>query len=112
MATKDVTSLLERLEAFEDRLGVRLESLSAELNVIDDESIYLTVRGEFHPISGATLSQNIALVVAVYDSASRVVATGSQIFCESDFFGFEVFEVLIHLTEEKLTRVRIHPKAI
>ncbi len=110
MAVKDVTKLVERLEAFEDRLGVRIESLSAHLNADDDESVYLVVRGELHPKSGTELEQSIELVVAAYDSASRVVATGSEFFDASSFFGFEIFDVTVEIPVKNLARVRIHPK--
>ena len=109
-AKKDVTQLLERLEAFEDRLGVRLESLSAQLDADDDESMYLDVRGELHPKSGTELKQDMRLIVAVYDSASRVVATEGWSFSTSDFWGFEVFHICVKLDVKDVTRVRIYPK--
>lgn len=110
MAVKDVTQLVERLEAFEDRLGVQLESLSAQLDVINDESVYLWVRGELHPTSGTELGQSVELVVAAYDSASRVVGTSTRYFDASSFFGFEIFEIVVQINVKNLTRIRIHPK--
>lgn len=45
----DVTSKIERLEVFEERLGVTLESLSAFLQGDGGEGFLLIVRGELQP---------------------------------------------------------------
>ena len=107
----DVTSLVERLEAFEDRLGVRMESLNADVMELNDGT-YLRVRGELHLKSGTELEQNVFLVVAVYDSSGRIVGTKQQWFVKRTFFGFEVFQIDVNLdaTELKLTRIRVYPK--
>ncbi len=109
MSNKDVTHLIERLEAFEDRLGVRLESIHSDLNVHDD-SAWLRVRGELHPKSGTKLQEDLELVVAAYDSSSQVVGTTTSIFEASEFFGFEIFNILVEIHVDKLTRVRVYPK--
>ena len=109
MVTQDVSALLERLEAFEDRLSLRLESLSAYLDIYDDWS-NLWVRGELHPKSGVHLVQPVELVVAAYDSASRVVGTTTRHFDTGSFFGFEVFEVLVIIPVTKLSRIRVYPE--
>jgi hypothetical protein len=104
---KDVTKTLERLEAFEDRLEVRLESLSALI-----EHGYLHVRGELHLKSGMQLQRNIRLDVAVYDSLSRVVATGQVVYLAENFFGFEVFEIPVAVDELSFARICIYPKPL
>ena len=60
----DVTHLIERLEAFEERVGVRLEALFAHIDEYGD----LTVRGEVHPREGATIKENIIVEMGAYDS--------------------------------------------
>lgn len=109
MGVKDIANLIERLEAFEDRLGVRLESMSADIDEISDDSLYLTVRGELHSNSGLVLEQNLELIVAAYDLAFRVVGT-SKHYIESDaFYGFEIFEIVVSIPEKTLSRIRIYP---
>jgi hypothetical protein len=110
MAVTDVTKLLERLEAFEDRLGVRLESLSVFMEVIGDDCVGLLVRGELHPQAGTELQQDVELIVAAYDSSSRIVGTMSQHFEASGFFGFETFEMIVEIHLNEIARVRIYPK--
>lgn len=85
MTVTDITNLIERLEAFEDRLGVRLESLSAKFEQYDDTG-FVKVLGELHPQSGTTLQKDIELIVAAYDSSSRIVGTGSTYLEASGFF--------------------------
>jgi hypothetical protein len=109
MAT-DVTSLIERLEAFEDRVGVRLESLGAELDPMLDDLVHLNVRGELHPQSGTELPQDVELVIAAYDASSKIVGTTSRRFEAEGFFGFEIFEETIGIHVNNLKRIRIFPK--
>ena len=111
MAVEDITNLVERLEAFEDRLGVRIEALSADFNYdADDGEATLTVRGELHPQSGTELQQDVELVVAAYDSSSRIVGTESHYFEMAGFFGLEVFEIVTFVHVKNLSRIRVYPK--
>ncbi len=106
----DVTHLLERLEAFEDRLGVRIESLGADLEQQDDGDWSLSVRGELHPQSGTSLEQSLQLVIAVYDSTSKIVATTSSYFHADSFFGFDIFDESLWFGASNIARIRIYPK--
>jgi hypothetical protein len=64
--SKDITHLIERLELFEERLGIRLEGLYAQ---ISDDCRWVTVTGEVHALEGMKLNQNIKIVGAVYDNS-------------------------------------------
>ncbi len=110
MPAKDVSNLLERLEAFEDRYNVRLEALSAYMDGDDGDRIDVYVRGELHPKSGVSLESDIELVVSYYDSKDRVIQTGSEHFYKETFFGFEVFEIYNSLDSKAIRRIRLFPK--
>lgn len=111
MAAKDITNLIERLEAFEDRLNVRLEAMSAQLDEISDDAIYLEVRGELHPKDGMELGHDhLVLVVAAYDSDSRVIGTTKEYFTKENFFGFNVFNISVSVPVNSLKRIRIYPE--
>ena len=56
MSKKDVTNLIERLEKFEQRAGVRLEALSAFAESDDDGEFTVTVRGVAHSMKGEKTS--------------------------------------------------------
>ena len=52
---KDITHLIERLEAIEERVGVRLEAIFAYVYIEYDGLPVLTVNGEVQPREGATI---------------------------------------------------------
>ena len=73
---QNVTNLIERLEVFEERAGVRLESLGASATTWDDDDdASLSVRGEVHSREGTRIEQNIKLVVSLHDTSGSIVGT-------------------------------------
>src|ERR1039458_9695112 len=88
----DVTHLIERLEAFEERMGVRLDGLVAKL-----EEGYLTVNFELHSRDGNQIKEDTKVVIAVYDSAGRLIARGTNQSYAAVFFGFEAFSETIRV---------------
>ena len=107
----DVTNKLERLEVFEERSGVRLDSLSAFLKDWgDNDNIFLTVSGELQSQVGTELQEDTYLVVAVYDSSGRIIGTDSLGFNSKDFFGLEIFSLCIGLAINDVSKIRIYPK--
>lgn len=86
----DHTHLIERLEAFEERLGVRLEALFAYWceNIISSPHSHLKVNGELHPRNGANINHDITLVVDIYDNSGRLVAHDGKSFYAKRFLGF------------------------
>lgn len=110
MAKIDITSKVERLEAFEDRLGVSIESYSVFLEAHDSDSIYISVYGEFSTKSGTTLNQDTSLIVAAYDSEGRIVGSSDTYFGSEDFFGMEVFDLTFRVPVKNISKIRIYPK--
>ncbi len=108
MATEDVTHLVERLEAFEDRLGVGLEGLYAAQDV---EYGYLKVNGELHPREGTELDEDLDIVVTLYDAGGRVIGVATEWIDSENFFGFEAFSVRLRDVVTPPAKVRIYPKA-
>lgn len=106
VADQDITNLIERLEAFEDRLGVSLEGLFA----VVDTSGYVRVNGELHLREGTELNQDIEVVATVYDSSGRVIAASDHTFREDSFFAFEVFTFFMDVSGHPPTKVRVYPK--
>jgi len=111
MADIDVTSKIERLEVFEERLGVTLESLSA---FVHDNgpgySVFLIVRGELQTRNGTELQGNIHVVVAAYDASGRIIGTESLGCYVEDFFGLETFHLTVEIPLNQVSKVRIYPK--
>ena len=109
----EITNLIERLEAFEDRCGIRLESLWAERrneNLNGEDVLEARVFGELHSREGTTLKHNIELRLDAYDTKGRVVGRGSTSFRSESFFGFETFEVQLYYARDlQLSKIRLYP---
>jgi len=106
LAEKDVKDLIERLEAFEERLGVSLEGLFAEISHRE----YIRVNGELHLREGTELKQDIEVVATVYDQSGRVLAVGHVRFSTDSFFGFEPFSLFMEVGSNRPARIRVYPK--
>ena len=102
----DVTDLIERLEVFEERVGIRLEALFAHVNEYGN----LTVNGEVHPREGRTIMQDIEVHLEAYNLSGRLIAKSGLCFSEGKFFGFEVFQMGVNLKIGELSKIRVYPK--
>lgn len=107
MVGRDVTDLIERLEAFEDRLDVSLEGLFAKLYKDIDR---INLNGEIHPRIGAKLHKDVKLVATVYDSDGRVIETSSTYFFADSYFGFEVFSLPLDIGDIQPVKIRVYPQ--
>lgn len=106
----DFTRLIERLEAFEDRLKVRLEALKVDVGESTDGNDSVWVSGELHPHDGAEIGENIQLIVDILDDKGRVVNRESYVFIREKFFGFESFLVTIIASPDEISKIRVYPK--
>ena len=112
MKRRDVTALVQRIEAFESRHGVRIEALSA-FETKEDFSTdhFLILRGELHAVGGSELDKDLELQVSVFDENGRVVATETDVVHSEKFFGFYTFEINCTVPPKTLARIRIVPNA-
>ena len=108
--SKALTRKVERLEAFEERLGISLDKLSVN---VQEHYLWLTVSGEVHQASSGSLSRDVKIVAVVYDAEGTIVETGEVTFYARDFVGFDVFKLTLHAHEICLIadKIRIFPKA-
>jgi hypothetical protein len=110
----DLTQLIERLEAFEERCGVRLEALFASIDPSEEISVggnlQITVNGELHPRAGPQLHKNITLVFDTYDKNARLVATDVKVFITDGFYGFETFSNNIYSPISQISKIRVYPR--
>lgn len=110
---KDVSHLIERLEAFEDRLRVRLEGLFAK---IADRAhagyYYIVLYGELHLNEGTELNQDIEVVATIYDSAGRVMNIEKKTVYADSFFGFRPLEFFVQVDRDvQPAKIRVYPQA-
>ena len=100
---------IERLEAFEERAGVRIEGLCV---TVGTDSSYFTINGELYPRNGIKLAANVKLVFTVYDKDGGVLGTTQCSFYNDSFYGFEPFSETfdIDVTKEpKIAKIRVYP---
>lgn len=112
MAKKDLTKKIERLDAFEERLGVTFKSLSAfmDIDYEDDDYIAVDVRGEIHAASGTKIKNDVTVVIAAYDESDRVIGTSESCYYADDFFGFDTFSESVNVSVKNVAKIRIYPK--
>lgn len=111
MQTYDLGEKIQRLEAFEERLGVRLEAISAFLYPESDyEEEHVVVRGELHAAEGTELRCCINVFATAYDTQGRVIQSEDVWFNDEKFFGFEVFEIRLDVAGPDVGKIRLFPK--
>lgn len=106
----DLTLLIERFEAFEDRLKVRLDALKVEIGKSTDGYEGVWVSGELHPYDGVVITEDIQLVFDVIDEKGRISNKNSYGILHENFFGFESFIVMIPCASNTVSKIRIYPK--
>ena len=108
---RNVTNLIERLEVFEERAGIRLEAIGAISAMFFDQN-KLKVYGELHPREGTVIKKDVVITVDLYDNSGSVVGTSSQSIRSRGFFGFETFHVTILVTPLAKTwaKIRVIPR--
>jgi|GEM_PF-1271259 len=100
---------IERLEAFEEKLGVHLDRLSVK---VSDDYSWLTVLGEIHQASSSSISQDVTIVAVVYDAEGEIVESGERRLYAENFAGFDVFELPLNAPEICLIaeKIRVFPE--
>jgi hypothetical protein len=108
----DLTQLIERLEAFEERCEIRLEALFAFIDPEErfSSNFMLTIKGELHPREGTSLKENITLQFDAYDKSGRLVAHSISFFRRDEVFGFETFSEDVYSPTAQISKIRILPK--
>jgi hypothetical protein len=103
---KDITHLLERLEAFEEKCEVRLNAMSAFI----DEYREVVINGELHPREGLHLKQGVALNADAYDAGGRLVGGTNRKVAPNSFFGYYSFTIRFRCPGVELAKIRIFPQ--
>ncbi len=109
---------IERIEAFEEKLGIRYDSISVIVDYYDfnDEPWVVKILGDVIEHENGNLANfqtwNIETVVNLYDSENRIIASKGSSFRVSDYLGFTTFEVYIDniASIEEIKRIRIYPR--
>lgn len=106
----DITSKLERVTTFENRLGVVFKGLSAYIDDDNDDYPMVNVCGEINATNGTKIESDITVAIAVYDKSERVIGTTEFTYYEDNFFGFDTFNESISVPVNKISKIIIYPK--
>ncbi|SDX41411.1 hypothetical protein [Paenibacillus sp. PDC88] len=99
---------LQRLEPLEERLGVYFDNLSVKIS----SDFNIKVLGEIFASNGSTISESINITLIIYDVDGNVIGTEEKsIYCD-DFYGFDVFELVVYEEDIalKADKIRLFPK--
>ncbi len=113
--TKEVTNIVDRLETFEEQIGITLEGLYAEFEFDPcetDDPNCLTISGELRARDGCELL-SFRLIVAIYDLAGRVIHSEDGYFGDADsFLGFDTFSETIYTKcdPSNVSKIRVYPR--
>ena len=87
---QNMTHLIERLEVFEERAGVRLDAPGPTQTRLRQTRVVVSlyVMGELHPRDGTTLENDVDVAITVYDSDGKILRNNAERFAADEFFGF------------------------
>lgn len=98
---------IERIEAFEEKLGIRFENIS--IKIVNDSNDF-TLYCEAHSTSGTSIDDYIKIECVLYDGEGMVLEKRSNTLSPSNFFGFEVLEFNRIGNAAEVSKIRIYPK--
>ncbi|MEN9869379.1 MAG: hypothetical protein RLZZ171_362 [Cyanobacteriota bacterium] len=105
---------IERLEAFEEQFGIRLEALSVKLELyLDEDYSSFTVGGDVFAVNGTKIDQDIELVISCHDAAGKVLISKKHSIDAKSFSGIDTFSEEFYyalLPFIGVEKVRIYPK--
>ncbi len=106
---KSLLNKIERLEAFEERLGVCFENIS--IKITSDENRF-TLFCELHSDSGTTINDSFYVECVLYDSSASIIGKTESYIYDKDFFGFELIEMNFQedFIANSVNKIRLYPK--
>lgn len=108
---EDITHLIERLDALEDREGIRFESLWALFFIDPNGPHFVRICGEVHPHEGLEITHHLKVAATLYDSKARVLNTASHYLSAPEkFYGFEAFQIDLNAASGPVTKIRLYPQ--
>jgi|GEM_PF-2341452 len=102
---KSLLQKIERLEAFEDRLKIRIEKLQINMG----EHGYFELFCEINPLVGTEISDNIKIECVIYDTTGGILDIKRDFIMKDNFFGFRILCFTIKFNET-IGKIRIYPQ--
>jgi hypothetical protein len=111
--SKERIENLEHLEIMEDKFGISIEGLYAEIERWDDlpgQLPNVNIYGEVHASNGTGINENICIVATAFNKEGKVIGASEAHIYQEDFFAIEPLQILINDIVEKPSKIRIYPK--
>jgi len=105
---KQLLKKIERLESFEERLGVSFENISIKIN--NDSRFFLFC--EIHSNAGTTITNNLSVECVLYDLEGSILGKETRYINKDNFFGFELIEIAFYedYIANRVNKIRLYPK--
>jgi hypothetical protein len=98
---------IERLDMFEEKLGVRLDNISIKTETGFNQ---LSVLGEVYSLSRVPLDQSVVVNVNLYNSDGEIISTKNSYLSKDKFLGYDTFECTFYEEEIALitNKIRVY----
>jgi hypothetical protein len=104
---KRLKKSIERLEVFEEKLGIRLDNLSVTTQV---RYCDLCVLGEVYSLSGNSLSDSVVIQVNLYNNEGEIVDTNKCYIDNDRFMGYDAFKIeFSQVDTNSISKIRVFP---
>lgn len=105
---KKLLTRIERLESFEERLGVSIQNLSISYNYDYGNSFILF---ELHSNTDFTIKEIINVFCVFYDENGAIIFTSTNSVYPRDFYGFTILTFRIHNEFlYQIHKIKIYPQ--
>lgn len=108
MGRYEWSHLVETSETMEEKAGIRLKGLYAEIEepASPEDQFEVTVMGEVESISGGPIESDIEIQVVIYNKKGQVIDVSTDMIFSDEFTGYEAFKISA-LTNVVPTRIRL-----
>lgn len=109
----EITSMIERIQSYEEKMRVKLEGLYAVLisrSKMDESEYSVEILGELHLLGDGQMKFDIILVALVYNSSGNAIAAKELEIKRKGLFGFTPFKLTFNRLSDKPDRIKIYPE--
>lgn len=111
MSYVGLTDRVERMPDLERRASVAFHALNARLRKYSGAAEGdLEILGEVRAMEGDFIERDLEIVAGAYDSAGRVIATGTISISAAYFYCLELFQLNLGELTELPATIRLFPK--
>lgn len=109
MLSKNLTKSVERIEAFEEKLGIKIENVIVN---VSDNFEFIKVLFDMYALNGKSLNSSLYLTTSYYGEDNNLLGISDLIYVdEHSFMGFETCEIVGEVDNaNEVKKIRLYPK--